>query len=371
MLSKLKNIEFLRVILMFGIVMMHSYINRVDNITRLFPNIELFTILKRAFDHSNNGVEGFFIIAGCLLVLTFKDSLSTKDFILKKYIRMSPVILFTVCVCILGYYVGANGFPVIQNILSIFLLRCPFITFGGDSIGPTWFACALFVHLLMYFCILKFVPSKYKYWLIFILTTFGYITLEIIRHGKYSAPGTAILGPITVGNLRAFGGVGLGCFIGFLYKYNYEKISNFMLNIWQKIIVNLIEISSLLFICWWSFIYHKMINNFIYVIVFSILFMTFLFKKGLISNFFEKDIWEKLGKYQYSIFITHVPLIRIMNVVLWKSHPEIITISPWIQVFTNLAVIVLVGIFTYHFIEVPCAKYLKNKLLKKSAIVVK
>ena len=99
LMQKIKNIEFLRVFLMFGIVMLHSYMYRTWNICKLYPEVELFEKLKQSFYYASNGVEGFFIIAGFLLYLTFKNSESINRVIQKKLIRFSPVISFAVILC--------------------------------------------------------------------------------------------------------------------------------------------------------------------------------------------------------------------------------------------------------------------------------
>ena len=56
-MGKLKNIEFLRIILMFGIVMLHSFMNRVWNVCKIYPDISLFQSLRECFCAANNGVD--------------------------------------------------------------------------------------------------------------------------------------------------------------------------------------------------------------------------------------------------------------------------------------------------------------------------
>ena len=90
------------------------------------------------------------------------------------------------------------------------------------------------------------------------------------------------------------------------------------------------------------------------------------FEKTLdIKQFLDKDIWVFLGKYQYSLYVIHYVIIRIFGLSLWKNQSEFVHIHPILPVIIMLFVILTGGVLTYHFIESPSAKYLKNtKYLK-------
>ena len=67
-------------------------------------------------------------------------------------------------------------------------------------------------------------------------------------------------------------------------------------------VISSLEIYLFLFIVNNS-IFHKIRyeNDFIFIIVFSLLFLLFIAKKGLLSNLLENNISALLGKYSYSI----------------------------------------------------------------------
>ena len=142
-MQKIKNLEFLRIFLICAIVIFHMFINRTWDLCNIYPDIHLYQFIKRAITYSNNGVEGFFIIAGFLLVLTFKN-ISIKDFIIKKYIRLSPPIAFSMLIGLLGWKLGVLHFKLMPNILTVFLLN----QFGvclGIGVNPVlWFTSVLF-----------------------------------------------------------------------------------------------------------------------------------------------------------------------------------------------------------------------------------
>ena len=114
---------------------------------------------------------------------------------------------------------------------------------------------------------------------------------------------------------------------------------------------------------WWMMFIHKSKNNLIIVLTFVFLLILLIIRKGYFSKFLDKDIWVFLGKYQYSLYVIHYVIIRIFGLSLWKNQSEFVHIHPILPVIIMLFVILTGGVLTYHFIESPSAKYLKNKFL--------
>lgn len=364
-MQKLKNIEFLRTFLIFTIVMLHVCTSSAWSFGHLFRNIPLYQTLHDCFAKANNGVEGFFIIAGFLLVVTFKNSTTVLNFVKKKYIRLSPAIAFATLLCVGGLALHTMHFKLIPNILTIFLLNHFGICWAIGSNPILWFTSALFSSLLLYFCVLKFISEKYKKLAIIILIIMGYGILEYFQHGRFADPYHNYWHIFNVGFLRAMGGIGLGCIIGKLYKENIEKIKNFTPLLWQKVSLSVIEIVFLTFVVWWTACPHIKINNIVFVAGFTVLFSLFVFKKGYLSELLDKDVWVFLGKYQYSIYVIHYVIGKIYGFGVWKHYPDFVNSFPAVPVLISLISIIIFGIFTYHFVEVPCADYLTNKFLPK------
>ncbi|MBR1460041.1 acyltransferase [bacterium] len=364
-MEKLKNIEFIRVFLITAIVFLHMFINRVCNLCHIYPDISIYQTIKSAIAHSNNSVEGFFIVAGFFLVYTFKSHLSLKNFILKKYIRLSPAILFSMGLCAIGWLLGAMHIKLIPNLLTVFLLNHFGINIAVGQNPILWYTSTLFAGLLLYFCIIKYLPVKIKYWTIAILAISGYIILEILQHGSFANPLVNYHHVFNIGFLRTVGGIGLGCLIGYLYKNVLSKYNQPLKNMWLKWFFTLLEVGFMAFVVWWCMCIHKSINNIVIVLCFGILLILFLFKKGYLSQITDSDIWVKLGRYQYSIYVVHYVIIRILGLKVWKHCPNFVAVHPILPIIINLIVILLVGILTYHMVELPCAKFLTNKLIRK------
>lgn len=364
-MQKLKNIEFLRTFLICGIVMLHMFIDRKWCLCNLFPDTVLYSNIKNAVAHSNNGVEGFFIIAGFLLFITFKNKMSIGNFIKKKYIRLSPPIIFSMLLCILGWFLDTMHFKVIPNILTILLLNQFGIHFTDGQNPVLWFTSVLFAGLLVYFCILKWVPDNIKNKIILTLIIVSYTILEILQHGSFANPLKNYYLIFNIGFLRGIGGIGLGCLIGHYIKLYSSIIKDVILSKKQKLLVSFCELFLTSFIIWWMIFLHTRINNIIFVLSFVVILILFILKKGYISEFFDNDIWVRLGKYQYSIYVVHYVIIRIFGLALWKQHPDFVVSHPVIPIIVMLLTIILIGVFTYHFVEEPCARYLTNKFLPR------
>lgn len=360
-MQKIRNIEFLRTFLICSIVMLHMFIDRTWCLCNIFPNISLFKFIESAIHFSNNAVEGFFIIAGFLLVLTFKN-ISVGDFIKKKYIRLSPPIAFSMLICLVGWYLGVLHFKLIPNILTVLLLNQFGYCWADGSNKILWFTSVLFACLLLYFCVLKFSNKKYLNIKILILTVLGFGILEYLKHGSFGRPLVNYYHLFNVGFLRGLGGVGLGCLIGNIYKDNFERIKNIELTKIKKTIISCVELFLLGSVFWWLCIPHAKYNCILFVLTFAFLFILFILKKGYISEFFDKDIWVFLGKYQYSMYVVHYVIIKIFGLALWKNCPDFVNSYPIMPIIIMLATILIFTVFTYHFVEEPCAKYLKQKL---------
>ena len=162
-MERIKNIEFLRVFLISAIVILHMFIDRQWCLCTLFPDISVYQNISGAISHSNNCVEGFFIIAGFLLFITYKPEIKLKDFIIKKYIRLSPVILFSMALCFIGFLLGVMKFDWGANILTVLLFNQFGVKFVVGQNPILWFTSVLFASLLLYFLILKVLPSKKNY----------------------------------------------------------------------------------------------------------------------------------------------------------------------------------------------------------------
>ena len=351
---KLKNIEFLRVFLISVIILLHTTAYGSWSLMKNFPDVPQLKFFHDTLIQSNNSVEGFFLIAGFLFIYTFKNQ-SIKDFIVKKYIRLSPVILFAVLICIIASLWHVIKLRFWDDILVVLLMNNFGYCFAHGTTPVLWFTSALFSGLLVYFCISNIKNAKVRKFLYIFLPLVSYGILEYLQQGSFSSSHKNYL-IFNIGFLRAIGGIGFGCLVGFLYK----KFCGRILSSVYKIIINLSEIGLLGFIVWWLIFPHKQYNCIFFVIAFALLLFLFSLKQGIISKLTDKNLWVKLGKYQYSFYVIHSVAGKILLGALWQNNADFVKFHPYCTISVIIITIIFAGILTYHFVEKPCTGLLKQ-----------
>lgn len=331
----------------------------------MFPKSSLYLFLKNSFVNANNGVEAFFIISGFLFVLTFKQSVSFIQFFVKKYFRLAPVIIFGTLLFAIASLFDLWDFTFKHNILTMLLLNNFIVRWSNGDVGSVWYVSALFSVFFIYFPLKKYVSNFKVYMLISsALTVIAYAILEYLRGGNFGHPGLNV-GIFNIGFLRAVGGVGLGILCGEIYNLYSKNILACISNL-PVIVITLLEFISLGFITVWIACIHPKMNNIVFVFVFVLLFLLFLLKQGYVSKFFEKDIWVSMAKYVYSIFVTHTIVYKLFSYNFWVNHVNFVEKYYWFPVIVNFVLVVLLGVFAYHFVEAPVVKIYKklsNKII--------
>ena len=64
--------------------------------------------------------------------------------------------------------------------------------------------------------------------------------------------------------------------------------------------------------------------------------------------------------------MTHLLILETLKGSLWKNCQTFVYEHPVLNIAMTLILIAMLGIFTYHVIEVPSAKFLRKKLLKST-----
>lgn len=219
-----------------------------------------------------------------------------------------------------------------------------------------WYVGVLFWVSLFYFSTIKYIPKKYANYIIGTISVTSYFIALNIHSGSLGSP-QYTFGIFNMGFLRGFAGIGLGYFIGLWFKDNYSSLQNKVLNLKQKIEYTICEM-LLLFVVVWELILHNTSHKYnISIVVFIVvLFILFILKGGLISNLFENNFSVYVAKYSYSVYITHLLVFALIK-------PHISTMGSF-SIIPALIIPILFGVFTYHFVEEPCANYLKKKWFK-------
>lgn len=367
-MNKIKNIEFLRIIGCIAIILLHLF-NKTQ-LHGLFSDIEIY---NKFFNMTNNGqkaVDLFFIISGFFFALKFNPVQSIWEFLKHKFIRLYPVLRFGLVTYFLISLTGAVKFTFYDNILNLLCLNGTFLVLKHGNLGAFWYVSSMLWTFVLFSYLLKNYEKKNVDLFIALLVFFSYGFIIHAKGGAINSNTQTFYNIFNVGMMRAFGGIGVGYFIAQWYKTNAEKIKTLILPLYQKILITALE-----FVCIYFIINNLMLhkinykNHIIYIVVFALVLMLFLAKQGFISKLLNIDYWQKISKYTYSLYMTHQIIFWTLKGSLWKYHPEIVYAHPILNVFFTLTIVVLFGIFTYHFIEKPATSFLSQKA--KTCMVVR
>ena len=359
-MDKKLNIEFLRFFFVISIVIYHLFTGWLPE---YWTNIELFKTLHELTRDSVRAVDFFFIISGFFLFYTFKKDLSVIDFLKKKIIRLWPVVAFSVVAWFIIYLLGfisSEKFGTFDNIFGLFMINNIGIT---NSIGiniQSWYVSSLILVLLFYFYLMKYFEHPTVNIIISAITLFCYGFLVHIQNGSLTGEIQTYYYIFNVGIMRALAGCGLGYLIansGFCGQIKDESINT-------RLFYGLIECCLSIFLVYNMF-FNKLsyTNDMIFVLAFVLLFIIFIKNCGILSKLFNNKLSEILGKYTYSIFMTHRICFAIFSVTLWKTN--LVITNSYLIIMYSIIISCLFGIIIYHIIEKPCANLLKKYLFSR------
>lgn len=357
--EKFKNIEFLRIIGCIAIVLFHLF--KSNRLGGLFMDIDFYQKLNEMTSCGDKAVELFFIISGIFFALTLKPTQDLWSFVKKKLIRLYPAMLFGIITFFFLSLIFHFKFNFRKNIISLFLLDGTLFQLETGQIGSLWYVPALLWTLVFYFYLRKYYRKEDVNLWISLLVIFGYGFILHTQGGRIYQVQTTYYYIFNIGMLRALAGVGLGYLIGEIYNNKCEIIRNIK-SINLTIFCSIAELSALSFIII-NLILHKphFSNHILFVIIFGMILFLFLIKKGIFSKMLDFDLWGILAKYSYSIFITHVVILNTLRETIWKHHPELIILHPYINIIVTLFLVFAFGVVTYHFVEKPMNNLLNKK----------
>lgn len=358
------NVDFLRFVFAVCIFVFHYY--------RPYRLAGLGGEFKALINITSSGyvaVQYFFIIAGFFLVYTLNKNLSVIDFIKKKIIRLWPLIAFLFVFFIFADLVGyVKHFDLYNNILSLLFLGNSGVTLKMVDFGWSWFVSVLFFVSIFYFYIFKyFKKTSYNFW-ISLLVLLGY---TFIIHTSKGGVGLSVnfkdtINITNMGLVLGISGMGLGYLIHEFYQY--LKSQPFVSSIKSVITYTIIEGYLLGFVIYETGFHRIKFNNKIILIVaFTGLFLTFLLKRGFISRILDNKFSAILGRYAFSLYMTHGALWIILYNIFVKHYKSICLAHPYLSGVICFIMCMIFAILTYHFVEVPAGKFLKKKFFPQKA----
>ncbi len=363
-ISYLKNINFLKVIACLAIVIYHIFL-KYFMMSDDFQDIKLYNSLYIMTKDGLRAVELFFIISGFFFSYKLNTSQSLFEFIKHKIIRFYPVLIFLI---IVSYFISLKikiFWEFYSNLFVLFGLNGTSLFYNTNlnEVSQFWYCSSFLWIAILFFYLIKNFDKKIVNLIIVVGIFFSYSFLIQAQAGKIWDIHDVYYHIFHAGLLRAFGGVGVGYLIGEWYKNNKEQIEQETNNLLLIICISVLEFICLYFIINNMFFHIvKCANKFIFVIVFTITLMLFLYKKGIFSRLLERDIFNVIGKYSYSIFMVHCLILHVFKYGFWINHTSWVHSHPIVNLVLILSVIIISGVLTYHLVEKPAVIYLKKAL---------
>ena len=164
------------------------------------------------------------------------------------------------------------------------------------------------------------------------------------------------------GIMRGLAGMSFGYIIYQLYEDLFKQIKDKQETLSTKLIYTYAE-GCLLFFVFMNILYKNIDyeNPLLIVLTFAVLFILFILKKGYISKILDNNFSKFLGKYTYSIFVTHFLVVHVWIFYIYKYCPNLVLFYPEYNIPAVFITSIIAGIITYHCVEKPVAEFLTKQ----------
>lgn len=303
-------------------------------------------------------VDFFFVLSGFVISLNYnllKSKNEFFNFIKKRFIRLFPLIVYTVGVFFSLMVVGPlflpDQFNNINTLSHNILLAVDSLFFTnstplfGTSLGmnyPSWsISSEMFSYLLYGFILINFRKKGIVFSLVILLSlVFLYFFTE-----KFNVTGD-------YGFIRGFYSFFIGVFV--CRVYSFSKLS---FNSSHE------TLTLLLIICSLHIFHNDDTKTLIFLgpIVFGISIFVFSKSRGFITNILEKPLFQFLGKTSYSIYLNHSLIVLVIPRLIYGVFKVNKTdINMILVLLFTIFVVFLYSWFTYKFVELKGGKFLKR-----------
>lgn len=330
----------------------------------LSPFADTPIIRNNLVHHSDLFVDFFFVLSGFVISYNYREISTTEgafSFLKKRLKRIYPLHLFMLVLFLiievakgfLANHISVNNPNNASNNIYSFVLNILLLNstplLGNKDVSwniVSWSISAEMIAYIVFACSLLFTTKvkwfRNKQLLVVMTILLAAVVLLVNLTGGYR-----ILYTFDYGFLRGI----IGFYVGVICLNFFERSYKQVVKIHQYAFI-FAEFAIILLIL--TFIYHaERIAS--YGLVFELLFFAciyiFSFEKGLISSAFKKNgLLKKIGKYSYSIYMTHAFMISIFNIIMIRilKFPS----SAYAYLFVlNFILIYLFSAWTYKNIE--------------------
>lgn len=317
------------------------------------PIFSDYTEFQNYLAAGNYGVNLFFIISGFVMYYVTPREIAPLKFIGRRIIRIIPlywILLLT--------HKGLKSFSDLDTLKSMFFI--PLSTDSAPFYGYATYTPGWTLNYEMFFYGLLFVSlffKKYRYTVvmalfIFLHALFCYFTGTTLLNSfnphtvsTVTLPYMAmIMNPLTL----LFG---IGIIMGYFYKKTEHCKSIY------KIIIFTFSFIALLTFSDWSYFDGHGLRSSLYSLLLFIALLSlekFIVANKIIYNISKPFVY--LGTISYSIYLTHLLLIKREGVVMVEG------MSPFLNLGLVLVAIIIISSISYYLLEKKLCNYLRKKL---------
>lgn len=301
-------------------------------------------------------VDFFFVLSGFVIFYNYQDRLidlnSLKTFYIRRLKRLYPLHFYTLILTLvlaifkllLSNYIVFEEAPFKEDFLrsflpQLFLLNSTPLFYDFDWNGQNWSISAELIAYILSGGLLFALRKKKKALMLSMIIIVVLSYSFFIFSGDYN-----IAKNFEFSFLRGF----IGFFSGALICALYQRIKVLFggKTIWS--LLELFSVSAII-LCLY---YGRIIRDHYYLLiaVFSLSVLLFAFQRGVISSLLKASVFTRIGLWSYSIYLNHILVLRIMDVLFKKVLKIDSNYYIFIEIFT-LVILVLYSKFTYNFIE--------------------
>lgn len=354
-IKKLCHLEFFRIL--FTITILYGHIIQWFMIPQFGKEIFFIHLMKHISYSFGYMCDMFFVLSGFFMFFSFEKKNQTFiKFIEKKIARLSPILIFTIFLFFLLHKINLYRFDNYSNFCAIFFLS-GFSPSIQSCNGVSWYINVMFFGYIFYYCICNIFDKEKLNYIIGIITLVSYSILLNKLH-LYNSP--LWNGVFSFFMIRAIAGMGIGYIFANFYinsRINIKENNRKSFYVWS-----FCEIFLLCLIMKAAIIKSINVDFPLMMICFLIVFYSFLFKKGIISSFFDKKILSILGKYCYSTYMVQWVIFICLNKWLWFNPIYGVKVYPVLNIVLGICACIVAGVLLYHTVERPCKKIILKQL---------
>jgi peptidoglycan/LPS O-acetylase OafA/YrhL len=390
-------IDGIRAIAVLWVIFFHAWI---------WQSILAINTTKSLYDYSwlnwvpkgDLGVDLFFVISGFLIgSILFKEIATTgkinfKKFYIRRFLRLMPVYLFTMLICIYLYNDNINTFW--SNLLYInnYVPNSYMLHTWSLAIEEQFY---IVIPFLLLYVLPKF-KNKIYFFLILTLISIGLIWYYVFVKYKFNIPFNHTIGTedeitwfwkyYVVTHLRYIGLLS-GIAVAYLNVFKPEQLKNAFQN--NRILLNLALVISLILVLFISFtplgewmpmpssifsnlhpnigrwyeILHRPVFSYAigFIIISCIYSHTSVIKP--VKKILSLQLFYPIAQLSYSAYLFHMPLMSklypYMFSIMKNNYSEFTIVM--VNVIASLLITLIVSILMYYFIEQPFQK-IRNKI---------